>query len=216
MRVYATLNGERKFREIKIWSDLDPLPPGTTRWGSHPIGREIGDISAVPTPVGPSIFSLEQTTNGNTYLRGTRSDGIQIWNWLMPEKTHDVDLVCGDWLGGALVSANRSDSYTLYTVGNDGKLRWQVTLPGIRKAHAHNRQHVMNVISQSPDGLITKITGLDQVTGEQKFELTLPASREKFTNVRRLGTQIHCESSASTHPVPTIVSRLFVNMSSLV
>jgi hypothetical protein len=40
----------------------------------------------------------------------------------MPEKTHDVDLVCGDWLGGALVSANRSDSYTLYTVGNDGKL----------------------------------------------------------------------------------------------
>ena len=70
----------------------------------------------------------------------------------MPEATLDVDLVCGDWLGGALISANRKDSYTLYTVGNDGKLRWQVTLSGIRKGYAYNREHVMNVLSQSPDG----------------------------------------------------------------
>ena len=130
VRVYATLNGERKFREIKILTDLDVLPPGTTRWGSHPIGREIGDISAVPTPGGPSLFSLEQTANGNTYLRGTRDDGIQIWNWLMPE-AHDVDLVCGDWLGGALVSANRSDHTPLH-----GRQRRQVTLAGHAAWHA--------------------------------------------------------------------------------
>src|ERR1035438_5229091 len=142
VRIRATLHGEKRFREIKIWPQDQPMPMGTTTWGTHPIGREIGDISAVPTPDGPSIFSLEQTANGKTYLRGVRDDGIQIWNWLMPETTRDVDLVCGDWLGGALISANRSDSYTLYTVGNDGKLRWQHTLPGIRKAHAYNRDRM--------------------------------------------------------------------------
>jgi outer membrane protein assembly factor BamB len=212
VRICATLHGERRFLEIKIWADLNGLPPGTTEWGTHPIGRELGDISAVPTADGPSIFSLEQTASGNTYLRGVREDGIQIWNWLMPERTHDVDLVCGDWLGGALIGANRSDSFTLYTVGNDGKLRWRRTLSGIRKAHAYNREHTMNVLSQSADGSSTKVSGLDQVTGEQRFELTIPGSHEKLTNVRRSGTQILCESDASAYPVRTLASRLFVNI----
>ncbi len=212
VRVYATLNGEKKFREIKIWTNLHGMPPGTTRWGTHSIGRDLGDISAVPTPEGPSIFSLEQTANGNTYLRGVRSDGIQIWDWLMPEKTRDAELVCGDWLGGALISANRGDSFTLYTVGNDGKLRWQVTLAGIRKGHAYNREHVMNVISQSQDGLITKINGIDQETGGQKFELTLPASHETQTSVRQSGAQMQCEITPSTHVKPSLASHLFVNI----
>jgi hypothetical protein len=56
----------------------------------------------------------------------------------MPEQTHDVELVCGDWLGGALISANHANSYTLYTVGKDGKLRWRYTLVGARKGHAYN------------------------------------------------------------------------------
>jgi outer membrane protein assembly factor BamB len=212
VRIIATLHGEQRFREIKIWSQDQPLAPGTTKWGTHPIGREIGDISAVPTPGGPSVFSLEQTANGKTYLRGVRDDGIQIWNWLMPETTRDVDLVCGDWLGGALISANRNDSYTLYTVGNDGKLRWQHMLSGIRKAHAYNREHVMNVLSQSPDGFAATVSGLDQATGEKKFDLTIPASHEQLTNVRRSGTQILCAQDPSSSPVRILTSRLFVNI----
>jgi outer membrane protein assembly factor BamB len=212
VKITATLNRERRFREIKIWPENDKLPPGTTNWGTHPIGRELGDISAVPTAEGPNVFSLEQTAQGNTYLRGVREDGIQIWNWLMPEKTLDVDLVCGDWLGGALISANRGESYTLYTVGNDGKLRWQRTLPGIRKSHAYNREHVMNVLSQSQDGLTTKISGLDQQTGDVKFELTVPPSHEKLTNLRRSGTHLQCDSTSVTNLVPTMTSRLFVNI----
>jgi outer membrane protein assembly factor BamB len=212
VRIGATLNGEKRSREIKIWPQDQPMPMGTTTWGTHPIGREIGDISAVPTPDGPSIFSLEQTANGKTYLRGVRDDGIQIWNWLMPETTRDVDLVCGDWLGGALISANRSDSYTLYTVGNDGKLRWQHTLSGIRKAHAYNREHVMNVLSQSADGFAATVSGLDQATGEKKFDLTIPASHEQLTNLRRSGTQLLCAPDSSTSPVRILASRLFVNI----
>jgi outer membrane protein assembly factor BamB len=212
VRIRATLHGEIRYREIKIWPQDQPMPEGTTTWGTHPIGREIGDISAVPTPDGPSIFSLEQTANGRTYLRGVRDDGIQIWNWLMPETTHDVDLVCGDWLGGALISANRSDSYTLYTVGNDGKLRWKQTLSGIRKAHAYNREHVMNVLSQSQDGLTAIISAFDQATGEKKFDLTIPASHEQLTNLRRSGAQIVCGPGSSVSLIPILTSGLFVNI----
>jgi hypothetical protein len=185
---------------------------GTTTWGMHPIGRELGDISAVPTLDGPHTFSLEQTPSGATYLRAVRDDGIQIWTWLMPEKTRDVELVCGDWMGGALISANRGKSYTLYTVGKDGKLRWQYTLAGLRKGHAYNLKHTVNVLSQSANGSNTRVTGLDEVTGEKEFELTIPASQERFVNVRRSGTKILCGPTSSTFPVGTIASRLFVNI----
>src|ERR1700722_5026011 len=40
VRVSATLNGEMRFRDIKIWSAVRPLPIGTTNWGLDPIGRE--------------------------------------------------------------------------------------------------------------------------------------------------------------------------------
>jgi hypothetical protein len=113
VRVSAALSGEMRFREIKIWSAVRPIPPGTTNWGMDPIGREIGDLPAVPTDDGPTTYSLEQTASGSTYLRAVANDGIQVWSWLMPENTHDVELVCGDWLGGALISANHANSYTL-------------------------------------------------------------------------------------------------------
>jgi hypothetical protein len=158
------------------------------------------------------MFSLEQTASGSTYLRAVSNDGIQVWAWLMPEKTHDVELVCGDWLGGALISANHANSYTLYTVGTDGKLRWRYTLAGARKGHAYNLNHLVHVLSQSPDGTVTTVTGLDEVTGARVFELPLPASNEKQINVQRIGTKILCASKSSSAPIRTIASRLFVNI----
>ena len=209
--IRAVLHGEKRLRQIKIWA-LDKRPLGTTGWGTHPIGREINDISAVPTPDGPHVFSLEQTANGSTYLRAVAEDGIQVWNWLMPEKTRDVELVCGDWTGGALISANRGDSFTLYTVGNDGKLRWQHRLTGIRKGHAYNRDHLVNILSQSPDGTKTIVTGFDEVTGTQKFQLAVPTSQERWVNAQKTGATILCASQPSSSAVPTVASRLFVNI----
>jgi outer membrane protein assembly factor BamB len=209
--VHAVLHGEKRLRQIEIWA-VDKRPLGTTGWGTHPIGREINDISAAPTPDGPHVFSLEQTADGSTYLRAVAEDGIQIWNWLMPEKTRDVELVCGDWTGGALISANRPDSFTLYTVGNDGKLRWQQRLTGIRKSHAYNRDHLVNILSQSADDTTTALTGFDEITGTQKFQLTIPTSQERLANVRKTGTTILCTSQPSTSAVPMVASRLFVNI----
>lgn len=215
VRVSAAVNGEMRFSDIKIWSAVRPIPEGNSNWGIDPIGREIGDLPAVPTGDGPTVYSLEQTANGDTYLRADRDDGIQIWAWLLPERTHDVELVCGDWLGGALISANHKNSYTLYTVGKDGKLRWQHTLSGIRKGHAYNLQHLIHVLSQSPDGTVTTITGLDEVTGVQTFELTIPESYEKQINVHKDGAKILCASKPSSSTMRTITSQLFVNSDGL-
>jgi hypothetical protein len=129
----------------------------------------------------------------------------------LPEKNRQVELVCGDWLGGALISSNHAGSFTLYTVGKDGKLQWQHTLSGIRKAHAYNLEHLVHILSQPPDRTVTKITGLDGVTGVQKFELTVPASHEKRTNVRKVGTKLVCASQPSSSDVATGASSLFVS-----
>jgi len=210
VQVSSSLRGETRFRAITIWPSDPPL--GTTRWGTHDIGRDIRDLAAVHTEDGPNLFSMEQAAGDNTYLRGFREDGIQIWSWLMPEKTHDVELVCGDWLGGALISANRADSFTLYTVGKDGKLRWQHTLAGLRKGHAYTLQHLVHILSQSPDGTVTKLTGFNEETGEQEFDLTIPESREALTNVRNAGAKVLCASTSSSSPTRTLSSHLFVNI----
>ncbi|MGB8522918.1 MAG: hypothetical protein WCD43_08130 [Candidatus Acidiferrales bacterium] len=51
--------------------------------------------------------------DGSTYLRD--------WAWLMPEKTYDVELVCGDWLGGAEISGNRKDTSADLAVFDEGQ-----------------------------------------------------------------------------------------------
>jgi outer membrane protein assembly factor BamB len=209
--VTATLGEETRTREIKIWSALRPLPIGTTKYGLHPIGREIGDIPAVPGD-GPTMFSLEQTESGLTYLRAGRVDGIQLWTWLMPETAHDVELVCGDWMGGALVSANYEDHFTLYTVGKDGKLRWKHSFAGIRKGHAYNLQHLVHILSQSADGTVTTLTALDEESGAVKFQLRPPASHESEKNVKQDGSKVVCATGLATNVMRTIVSRISVNM----
>src|SRR5262249_39698474 len=45
VRVTALVNGQRRFLDIPIWADPSKIPPGSTHWGMHPIGREIGDIA---------------------------------------------------------------------------------------------------------------------------------------------------------------------------
>ena len=215
VHVSALLNGEMRFREIKIWSAVRPIPLGTTNWGLHPIGREIGDLPAVPTPDGPFVFSLEQTAGGNTYLRADRNDGIQVWTWLMPEKTHDVELVCGDWLAGALISANRTSSYTLYAVGKDGKLRWQHAFEGVRKGLAISTDHLLYLINQSSEGTNTTFTAFDDASGAKKFELPLPPSTEQLVNVRKDGATFACTSASVSSPARTVISRVIVNMDGL-
>jgi len=212
VRVSATLNGEMRFRDIKIWSALRPVPPGTTNWGTDPIGREAGDLPAVPTPDGPTIFSLEQTTSGDTYLRADRDNGIQAWTWLMPEKTHDVELICGDWLGGALIGATTPTSFTLYTVGKDGKLRWQHTWTGLRKSLAISTDHILYLVNQSSDSTTTSLTALDDAAGKKLLELPVPASQDRFVNLKNDGAAFSCTSTSASTPARTIVSRVMVNM----
>ena len=215
VRVGAAMGLEKRSRDIKIWAAAGPIPEGTTTWGTHSIGRDVGDLPAVPTADGPGLYSLEQTASGSTYLRAFTNDGVQVWSWLMPEQNHDVDLVCGDWMGGALISANHKNSYTLYTVGKDGQLRWKRTLAGTRKGIAYNLEHLIHVLSRSTDHTLSEITGLDQETGALKFELTIPASVEKRINIRKAGTKILCASESSSSRVDAGTSQLIVSSDSL-
>jgi len=211
-RVSASWHGEIRFLEIDIAPAQPPQPQGTKRWSTHAIGRDLGDIPAVPTPDGINLLMLEQTADDATWLRGIEEDGIQAWSWQLPEKTHDVELICGDWLGGALLGANRRDSYTLYTVGKDGKLRWQHTFAGRRKSQAYNLQHLVHVLTQSADGLSAHITAIDSATGEVRFDLPIPASHEQVRHVQRNTARILCVNNSSEADTRVMLSRLFVNI----
>lgn len=181
VHVTAELGGESRSREIVIW----PSPPqGTTNWGMHAIGRDLGDIPAVPTPDGVHMFSLEQTKSGKTILRASSDEGMQLWRWVLPEDNLKVELVCGDWLGGAVISSNRSDSYAIYVVGKDGKLRWKHAADGLRKALAINVDHTYYLLTQSVDGTAADLAALDE-SGNQKFDLDIPSSRETWTGVKK-------------------------------
>jgi hypothetical protein len=209
-KVSASFGSQTRSREIRIWPADQPIPPGTS-WGTDPIGRQIGDLLAAPSSDGPRTYSLEQTTSGRTYLRAVREDGIQVWAWLMPEGTHDVELLGSSWLGGALISANRATSYTLYALGKDGKVGWQYTFSGVGKGHAYTLQHVLYVLSQSRDGMLTTVIGVDELTGARNFELTIPESVETQIHVHKIGTQFVCASKSSSSSIPAVASRLFVN-----
>jgi outer membrane protein assembly factor BamB len=212
VRVTASLGSETRYLDIKIWPAIQRLPPETTNWGIDPIGRDVGDFPAVPTPGGPHIYSLEQTPQGSTYLRAFEGDGIQTWTWLMPEQTHDVELVCGDWLGGAVISANRADSYTLYVVGRDGKLRWRHDSDGVRNSLAISTDHLLYLLSQSRDGISARLDVFDEAEGTENFQISIPASYEKQTGVRRESSGFVCNSGTVSTPEPTAVSHVIVNM----
>ena len=212
VRVSASIGNQTRTVEIKIWPEASQLPGGTTNWSMHPIGRDAGDIPAVPTGDGPEFYSLEQTRSGSTVLRAVEQDGIQMWSWVMPEKTYDVELVCGDWLGGAEVSANRRDSYTLYVVGKDGSLRWKHDSPGTRKALAISTDHVAYLLSQSRDTTSASLAVFDEADGTEKFELPIPASHEILAGLHRDGSEYTCSADSSSILAPAAVSRVYVNM----
>jgi outer membrane protein assembly factor BamB len=209
--VTAVLNGEIRTREVIVWP-TPQLPPGTTRWGTHPIGRDIRDLPAVPTGDGPNMFSLEQTEAGRSYLRAFSDDGIQLWSWLVPDKTRDVELVCGDWLGGAVISANQKDSYTMYFVGKDGKLRWKLATPGVRKGLAINVNHMLYLLTQSEEGTVASFRAFDESSGAKKFELPLPTSVEKQVDLLKQGATFSCVSNSASKPLRIFTSGVYVNM----
>jgi outer membrane protein assembly factor BamB len=211
IHVRASLGGETRTVEIRIWPADQRFPRGTTHWGTHPIGRELGDLPAVPGPGVVSTFSLEQTTEGKTYLRGVTDDGIQEWAWLMPETTRDAVLICGDWLGGALVGADRADSFTLYVITNEGTLRWQRAFSGKRTAYAYNPEHLLHLVTEAVDGTSTVI-GVDGTTGQGRFELPVPSSQSSLSGLRRTSTGYVCEAGNRRVPVRSAVSGLFVNI----
>jgi len=211
VHVTAALGGELRSREIVIWPSL---PQGTTNWATHAIGRDLGDIPAVPTPDGPHMFSLEQTKSGKTILRASSDEGMQLWRWVLPETNLNVELVCGDWLGGAVISSNRPDSYTMYVVGKDGKLRWKHGASGHRKALAINVDHTSYLLTQSVDGTAADLAALDE-SGKQKFDLHIPSSQETWTGVKKQGTTFECTEASASLLVPMTVSRVMVNMDGL-
>jgi len=213
VRVSASLGNDTEYLDVKVWpAKSDGLPVGTTKWAVHKVGRDVGDIAAVPSPGGPEFYTVEQKQDGRTYVRAIEQDGIQLWSWDMPEKTDNVKLVCGDWLGGAVISAQHADSFTLYFVGRDGQLTWQHTWPGSRNPLAINVDNSMYLVVQSQDGLNTDLDVYDEASGKLRFDLPLPPSTENLTHVRRDHGKFYCTSDFSSSPMPDSVSGPFVNM----
>jgi outer membrane protein assembly factor BamB len=209
--VTAVWAAETRTREIHIWPAEKPQPQGTIRWSTHDIGREINSLAAVPGG-GANMFTLEQTDAGKTYLRAFTDDGFQLWSWLAPEETHDIEFVCGDWLSGAVIGANREDSFTLYFVGPNGQLRWRYEANSVRKGLAIDTDNTLYLVDQSRDRTTARFTAFDESSGAKKFELPIPSSVEKQVGIQRRGSTFTCAEGTTSTPLAGAVSSIMVNM----
>jgi len=198
--------------EISIWGLTPRMFIVGTHWVVPSTGRQLGFVQAAPTlDGGPDLFTLDQTDSGIS-VRGFTNRGLQLWIWSLPRAAGVAELICGDNLGGAVLSVTRHDSYTIYVVGKNGKLQWQRKFDGVRKGYALNPSNLFHLLTQSVDGTSATIRALDGASGVEKFKLTIPASYERQVNVRRSNGRILCASGASeTSPLRRETSGLFVN-----
>jgi outer membrane protein assembly factor BamB len=211
LRLTATIGTDSRVRDITIWA-AGAMPEGTTQWALHPIGLELGDIPAVPTGDGPNMFSLEQTADGGSYLRADDDDGIQVWVWKLPEAALDVELLCGDWLGGAVIGVNRAGSFAIYDLTGNGSVRWKYEARGQRKGFAISTDDVVHLVGQLEDGTNARVTGVDGKTGGTLYDLAVPESIDRYIGVREHGGMLTCATGAESKPAPTAVTRPFVHI----
>ncbi len=212
VRVTATLAGEVRQAEIKIWPG-ESLPRGTVKWTIVPLGRNTGMVPAVPTEESDiDIYSVDQDGQ-HTYIRGFSATGMQRSLIKLPESTSKVEIVCGDNLGGVIVASIHADSYMVYSVSGDSKIRWQQSFQGVWRGHALSAEGILHLLTQSANGFEATITALDEATGQQKFSLPLPGSREFHVNIRNRREGIICvPGKAFAGPVTILPSNLFINI----
>jgi hypothetical protein len=184
---------------------------GTIMWGLKPFGLSQSQLPAAPGGGGPDLFVLSQDS-GAIYLQGLSADGIQLSSWTFPESTRKVEMICTDDLGGAIIAAQHQDSYTIYVVGKDGKLRWRHTFAGIRVGYALNYEGLLHLLNQAPDHKSSTLTVWDEAAGTEKFTLTLPESHENELNVQSSGGKLLCVPGRSiSNLLESKTSGLFVN-----
>lgn len=211
VHVVASLDGTAFSAQIKIWPAAPGMRIAGPHWAVPSIGHELAVLQAAPTFDGPDLFTLDRNDRG-IYVRAFTNRGLQMWIWILPESAGDVELVCSENMGGAIVTVTRSDSYTLYVVGNDGKLRWRHQFEGVRKGFALNAGNLVHLLNQTVDGTSATVIGLDGSTGIEKFKLKTPASYQQEVNVRRSGDKIFCAPGRSvSQALQTDTSGLFVN-----
>ncbi len=161
--------------------------------------------------MGPDLFTVDETDKG-ALVRGLTNRGLQLWVWTLPKPDGKIELVCGENSGGAVLTVTRSDSYILYVVGKDGKLRWHHKFDGVRKGYAVNATNILHLLNESVDGASATISGWDAATGAEKFKLTIPVSYEREVNLQKSGNKILCVPGRSVQQtLHADTSGLFVN-----
>lgn len=211
VHVLAMHDARTLTEQITIWN----LAPGVFLTGTHWVipstGRELGALQAVPSMDGPDLFTVDETDKG-ALVRGLTNRGLQLWVWTLPKPDGKIELVCGENSGGAVLTVTRSDSYILYVVGKDGKLRWHHKFDGVRKGYAVNATNILHLLNESVDGASATISGWDAATGAEKFKLTIPVSYEREVNLQKSGNKILCVPGRSVQQtLHADTSGLFVN-----
>lgn len=211
VHVMAMHEGRTLTEEVKILYLATGMYLTGLRWVVPSTGRELGVLQSVPVQDAPDIYTLDQSDKGAS-IRALTNRGQQLWIWTLPKPDGKLEALCGENLGGAVFAVTRRDSYSLYVVGKDGKLRWRHKFDGVRKGYAVNAENTLHLVNESVDGSSATISGWDASTGVEKFKLTIPASYEGEVNLERSGDRILCAPGRTIdHPLHAATSGIFVN-----
>jgi hypothetical protein len=211
VHVSTSIEGTTLTAEIKIWSLEPRMRIAGPHWVVPSTGNELAALQAAPTADGPDLFTLDQNDKG-TYVRAFTNRGLQMWMSSLPEAGGKAELVCGDNMGGAVLTVTRPHAYSLYVVGKDGELKWHHTFEGVRKGYALNAGNLIHLLNQSVDGTSVELSAWDGSSGVEKFKLKIPSSYEYDVNLRKSGDNFICNPGPSTSRALRIeTSGLFVN-----
>jgi hypothetical protein len=209
VRIIAALEGHVEEEEIRVWPLQ--LPQGSEKWRIHSLGVNLKILPAFPTENSDvDLFSLDQNERG-TYLRGYSTQGMQRFLWVLPEAERKVKIVCGDFLGNAILAVSHDASYVLYVVGSDGVLKWRKEFSGILNAYTVGTENILFLFNQPTDRSTGTIVGVDEVTGKEQFRIELPGSNGDYSGLRNLGSKVLCGGSADGS-LPIHASRMFINI----
>lgn len=210
VQLTATFGGQSKSIPVRIWEGQ--APTNLPRSALPALGTLTERIKTFKQDSeGPEQFMLDQT-DSVTYVRAFTDDGIQTSVTAIPSTPHLLKFLCGDPSGGVIVIDRLPASYVLYGINGSGKLVWSYSGDATEKSHALAFNNTLFLVEQQ-DHTNTRVVGLDELSGREKFRLPLPKSREEYVGFTVSDHVMTCSPGVRQVREPGIfLSNLFVNI----
>jgi hypothetical protein len=185
----ATVGDRTGIAKITVLAAGAPFPVGTVQWavpplGSYGIAKTVQSLRIDENT--PDLYIEDDGAyGGNGSIRALTSDGQQKWIWPSTSQDWFPLLVAADDQGGAVYFSGQDTpgpyfSYCYFgRVDQTGTETWQYQESNCREDYAIAPDGTIFLMEDAyQNNNVAVVTALDPITGQVKFNITLPASSQ--------------------------------------